>query len=74
MMNNNDINALESLKYFEDMERREYEAQVEYNRLCMTPNERKYEEFKQEMLKYDNFSEEELREMFEAEMLVENDI
>lgn len=33
-----------------------------------------YERFKSEMLKYDNFTDEELQEMWEAELLVENDL
>ena len=33
-----------------------------------------YEEFKKDMLQYGNFSEEELREMYEAEMLAEMDL
>ena len=74
MMNMNDINTLESLRYFEDQERKAYEARVASNMLYMTLDEQRYEEFKREMLKYENFTEEELREMFEAEMLVENDI
>jgi len=33
-----------------------------------------YEEFKKDMLQYGDFSEEELREMYEAEMLAEMDL
>lgn len=34
----------------------------------------RYKEFKEFMLQYGNFTEEELKEMFEAEMLAELDI
>ena len=33
-----------------------------------------YENFKKDMLQYGDFSEEELMEMFESEMLIEHDI
>lgn len=34
----------------------------------------RYEEFKEEMLKYEDFTEEELQEMYEAEMIAEQDL
>lgn len=36
--------------------------------------EKCYQNFKEDMLQYGNFTEEELREMFESEMLIEHDI
>lgn len=74
MLSQKDIIGLETLNYFQEQEKREYEAMVEANRLYMKPKEEKYEEFKNAMLQYGDFSEEELKEMFEAEMLVENDL
>ena len=62
------IAEFESLKYFEEEQAKEMERMREYNNLI------KYQEFKAEMLKYEDFTEEELIEMWEAEMLVEQDL
>ena len=62
------IAEFESLKYFEEEQRKEMERMREYNNLV------RFQEFKAEMLKYEDFTEEELIEMWEAEMLVEQDL
>lgn len=62
------IHELESLKYFNEQQEMEEQRMREYNNLL------KYQQFKEEILKYGDFSEEELMEMFEAEMLVEQDL
>lgn len=67
-MNTMDINILESLNYFNEQQEQEEQRMREYNNMV------KYQQFKEEMLKYGDFSEEELMEMFEAEMLVEYDL
>ena len=68
MLSQNDIHMLESLNYFNEQQEIERKLTQDYNHLI------EYQEFKREMLKYENFTEEELQEMWEAEMLVEHDL
>lgn len=71
MLSQKDIIAFESLNYFEEQERREREVMEELDRLYENKG---YEKFKKDMLQYGDFTEEELREMWESEMLVEHDL
>ena len=71
MLSQKDIIAFESLNYFEEQERREREVMKELDRLYENKG---YEKFKKDMLQYGDFTEEELQEMWESEMLVEHDL
>lgn len=71
MLSQKDIIAFESLNYFEEQERREREVMEELDRLYENKG---YEKFKKDMLQYGDFTEEELQEMWESEMLVEHDL
>ena len=71
MLSQKDIIAFESLNYFEEQERREREVMEELDRLYENKG---YEKFKKDILQYGDFTEEELQEMWESEMLVEHDL
>lgn len=71
MLSQKDIIVFESLNYFEEQERREREVMEELDRLYENKG---YEKFKKDMLQYGDFTEEELQEMWESEMLVEHDL
>ena len=71
MLNQHDINIFESLNYFEEQQRREREVLKELDKLYENKG---YEKFKKDMLQYGDFTEEELQEIWEAEMLIEQDL